>query len=76
MAAATPPVDAWIEAVQGFGVPAEVAKDLGNMFFFYEQTPMTGLRPLAQGAALCGGGLQGLEPFLAAHKAKFEQLFA
>lgn len=37
---------------------------------------MTTLRPLEQGAALCGAPLQGLEPFLTAHKDKFAQLFA
>lgn len=26
-----PPVDDWIQAVQGFGVPEAMAKDLGNM---------------------------------------------
>lgn len=29
--AVTPPVDDWIQAVQGFGVPEPMAKDLGNM---------------------------------------------
>lgn len=29
--AITPPVDDWVQAVQGFGVPEPMAKDLGNM---------------------------------------------
>lgn len=31
VAAVTPPVDDWAQAVQGFGVPEAVAKDLANM---------------------------------------------
>ncbi|KAL4423614.1 hypothetical protein ABPG77_009201 [Micractinium sp. CCAP 211/92] len=70
-----PPVDDWIQAVQGFGVPEAMAKDLGNMFLFYDLVPMTTLRPLEQTLAL-NPGVQNLEAFLVANKDKYAELFA
>lgn len=75
VAAVEPPADAWAQAVQGFGVPEPVAKDLANMFLFYAAEPMANLRPLEQTRTL-HPEVQTLEAWITAHKDKYAQLVA
>lgn len=59
--------EAWAAAVQTFGVPELVAKDLGNMFAFYEKCGMLELRPLAQTKSLYPE-TQSMEAWIGKHK--------
>lgn len=72
--AVTPPADEWAQAVMGFGVPEGVARDLANMFVFYETVDMRALRPLEQTREL-HPGVKSLQAWLGEHRAEFEQLF-
>ncbi|EFN58158.1 hypothetical protein CHLNCDRAFT_57026 [Chlorella variabilis] len=74
VAAVTPPHDDWAQMVVGFGVPEPVAKDLANMFLFYDTVDMRQLRPLSETKRLVPGVL-GLEAWLEQNRAKFAPLF-
>ncbi|GAB4815165.1 hypothetical protein N2152v2_002211 [Parachlorella kessleri] len=63
----TPPADAWVQQLVGYGVPELVAKDLANMCIFYEKVGMLGLRSIKETKAVYPGVLT-LEAWLTKHK--------
>ncbi|KAL4858605.1 Septin and tuftelin-interacting protein 1 [Chlorella vulgaris] len=75
VSAVTPPLDDWTQMVVGFGVPEPMAKDLANMFLFYDTVDMRELRPKAAARKLVPDAVS-LEDWLTANKEKYAQHFA
>lgn len=75
VSAVTPPPDDWTQMVVGFGVPEPMAKDLANMFLFYDTVDMRELRPKAAARKLVPDAVS-LEDWLTANKEKYAQHFA
>ncbi|GAB4815164.1 hypothetical protein N2152v2_002210 [Parachlorella kessleri] len=70
--AVTPPADAWVQQVVGYGVPELAARDLANMCIYYEKVGMLGPRSVEETKAVYPD-VMTLEAWLTKHKDAFEK---
>lgn len=66
----TPPADAWVEQLKGYGVPELAAKDLANMCLFYQKVGMLEHRKVEDTKAVYPG-VQDLDAWLSDQKQVF-----
>ncbi|GAB4815166.1 hypothetical protein N2152v2_002212 [Parachlorella kessleri] len=71
----TPSVEEWAKQAMGYGAPEVVAKDMANMFIYYEKVGILGLRSVEETKAVYPDVLT-VEAWLNKHKAAFVEALA